>query len=103
MRLDPGAQVGGNSQVASAAGARLLGVPHRVNLHAGVGPREVIMGGPGHDELGVLGDAGRICGGGGPDLIHGGAGNAFGMAAPATISSTVAAAATVFTVVPETR
>jgi hypothetical protein len=27
MRLDPGARLGGNTQVATAAGARVLGVP----------------------------------------------------------------------------
>jgi hypothetical protein len=75
MRLDPGAQVGGNTQVATAAGARLLGVPRRTNYMMGLGRRSVIVGGAGHDELGVLGDAGRIYGGGGPDLIHGGPGN----------------------------
>ena len=33
------------------------------------------MGGAGHDELGALGDGAKICGGAGPDLIHGGPGN----------------------------
>jgi Ca2+-binding RTX toxin-like protein len=75
MRLDPGARLGGNTQVATAAGARLLGVPGRANFTIGLGPREVLVGGARHDELGALGDAAQIYGGGGPDLIHGGPGN----------------------------
>jgi len=75
IRLDPGARRGGNTQVATAVGARLVGVPGRVNYMIGLGPREVIVGGAGHDELGALGAGARIDGGGGPDLIHGGPGN----------------------------
>ena len=74
LRLDPGARLGANTQVATAAAARLSGVPGRVNVIVGLGPRETIVGGARHDELGVRGDAGRIFGAGGPDLIHGGPG-----------------------------
>jgi hypothetical protein len=61
--------------VATAVGARVLGVPGRVNFIMALGPRERIVGGSNHDELGALGDAAKISGGGGPDLIHGGPGN----------------------------
>lgn len=74
LRVDPGARVGGNTQVAAAARARLVGVPRRVNFMLGLGPRQRIVGGRGHDQLGVRGLAGRIFGAGGPDLIHGGPG-----------------------------
>jgi hypothetical protein len=74
LRLDPGARLGGNTQVATAAEARLSGVPGRMNVMVGLGPRETIVGGARRDELGVRGDAGRIFGAGGPDLIHGGPG-----------------------------
>jgi RTX calcium-binding nonapeptide repeat (4 copies) len=74
LRLDPGARVGGNTQVASAAGARLLGVPGRVNFMVGLGPRERLVGGSEHDQLGAFGAGGaRVHGAGGEDLIHGGA------------------------------
>jgi hypothetical protein len=46
-----------------------------VNFIMALGPREVIVGGAGHDELGALGDAARIHGGAGPDLIRGGPGD----------------------------
>jgi hypothetical protein len=73
MRLDPGARLGGNTQVATAPGARLVGVPGRVNFMIALGPRERIVGGAGHDELGARGaTAARIDGAGGSDLIHGG-------------------------------
>ena len=74
MRLDPGKPVGGKTRVATAPGQRLLGVPGRVNFMMGLGPREVIVGGASHDELGSLGEADTIDGGAGPDLIHGGPG-----------------------------
>ena len=75
MRLDPGKPVGGNTQVGTAPGQRLVGVPARVNFIMALGPHEVIVGGAGHDELGALGDAAKIYGGAGRDLIHGGPGN----------------------------
>ena len=71
LRLDPGALVGGNTQVASSAGARLVGVPGRVNFMIGLGPRQRIVGGRGHDQLGVRGAGGSVHGGRGHDLIHG--------------------------------
>jgi len=74
LRLDPGARLGGNTQMATAAGKRLLGVPGRENVMVGLGPRETIVGGARHDELGIRGAGGRIFGAGGPDLIHGGPG-----------------------------
>jgi hypothetical protein len=75
VRLDPGARVGGNTQVATAAGARVLGVGGRVNFVVALGARERIVGGAGHDELGARGAADRVYGGGGDDLIHGGRGH----------------------------
>jgi hypothetical protein len=74
MRLDPGKQLGGNTQVGTGAGQHLLGVPGRVNFIMALGPHEVIVGGAGHDELGALGDSVTIYGGAGPDLIHAGPG-----------------------------
>jgi hypothetical protein len=71
LRLDPGALVGGNTQVASVAGARLVGVPGRVNFMLGLGPRQRIVGGRGHDQLGARGARGRVHGGPGHDLVHG--------------------------------
>ena len=71
LRLDPGALVGGNTQVASVAGARLVGVPGRVNFMIGLGPRQRIVGGRGHDQLGARGVGGSVHGGPGHDLIHG--------------------------------
>ena len=71
LRLDPGALVGGNTQVASVAGARLVGVPGRVNFILGLGSRQRIVGGGGHDQLGVRGAGGSVHGGAGHDLIHG--------------------------------
>jgi hypothetical protein len=72
LRLDPGARLGGNTQVAADAGARLFGVPRRTNFMLGLGAQQLIMGGPGHDQLGLRGAAGRVFGAAGPDLIHGG-------------------------------
>jgi RTX calcium-binding nonapeptide repeat (4 copies) len=72
LRLDPGARLGGNTQVAADAGARLFGVPRRTNFMLGLGAQQLILGGPGHDQLGLRGAAGRVLGAGGPDLIHGG-------------------------------
>jgi hypothetical protein len=75
LRLDPGGLVGGNTQVATPAGARLVGVPGRANFILGLGRRQLILGGRGHDQLGARGAAGRIVGGHGRDLIHGGKGH----------------------------
>ncbi|MBV8988868.1 MAG: hypothetical protein JO372_09950 [Solirubrobacterales bacterium] len=75
MRLDPGKPVGGKTQVATAPRQRLVGAPGRVNFMMALGSREVIVGGARHDELGALGNAAKIYGGAGPDLIHGGPGN----------------------------
>ena len=71
LRLDPGALVGGNTQVASVAGARVVGVPGRVNFMLGLAARQRIVGGNGHDQLGARGAGGRVHGGRGHDLIHG--------------------------------
>jgi RTX calcium-binding nonapeptide repeat (4 copies) len=74
-RLDPAARIGGNTQVATVARARLSGVPGRVNFMIGLAPRQLIVGGDGHDQLGAHRAAGaRIHGAGGADLIHGGRG-----------------------------
>jgi Ca2+-binding RTX toxin-like protein len=76
IRLDPGARVGANTQVATGEGARLAGVRGRVNFIIGLAPRQRIVGGPGHDQLGAHGAGGaRILGGHGHDLIHGGHGH----------------------------
>jgi hypothetical protein len=75
MRLDPAARVGGNTQVATAPGARLLGVPLRANFMLAFGARERIRGGVGHDELGSRGRDNRVLGGPGNDLLHGGGGD----------------------------
>jgi hypothetical protein len=71
---DPGARVGGNSQVATATRGRVLGVPRRLNFILGLGPRERIVGGARGDQLGARADAARVYGAGGNDLIHGGPG-----------------------------
>jgi hypothetical protein len=72
LRLDPGARLGGNTQVVAATGSRLFGVPRRTNFMLGLGAQHRIVGGAGHDQLGVRGPAGRVSGAAGPDLIHGG-------------------------------
>src|SRR5215212_9992205 len=51
IRLDPGARLGANTQVATAVGARLAGVRGRVNFIIGLAPRQRIVGGAGHDRL----------------------------------------------------
>jgi Ca2+-binding RTX toxin-like protein len=45
-----------------------------MNFMLGLGARQLINGGAGHDQLGVRGAAGRALGAAGPDLIYGGAG-----------------------------
>jgi hypothetical protein len=75
LRLDPAARVGGNTQVASALGRRIVGVPGRVNFILGLGHRQRIIGGNRHDQLGAHGHGARVHGAGGPDLIHGGRGD----------------------------
>ena len=71
LRLDPGARLGGNTQVASAAQATLVGAPGRVNFMIGLGPRQRIIGGARHDQLGARGAGSLVRGGRGNDLIHG--------------------------------
>jgi Ca2+-binding RTX toxin-like protein len=76
LRLDPGARLGANSQVATATRARLTGVRGRVNFMMGLASRQRIVGGASHDQLGAHGAAGaRIHGAQGHDLIHGGRGH----------------------------
>jgi RTX calcium-binding nonapeptide repeat (4 copies) len=75
LRLDPAARVGGNTQVATPAGAGLVGVPGRVNFILGLGHRQRILGGNGHDQLGAHGHGASVRGAGGRDLIHGGRGD----------------------------
>jgi hypothetical protein len=75
LRLDPGARLGGNTQVATATRARLTGVRGRVNFMIGLGRGQRIVGGASHDQLGAHRAAGaRIHGAQGHDLIHGGRG-----------------------------
>ena len=71
MRLDPGARVGGNTQVSTVAGALVLGVAGRTNFIMGLGSRQRIVGGRGHDQLGARGSGTHVRGGRGDDLIHG--------------------------------
>jgi Ca2+-binding RTX toxin-like protein len=76
LRLDPGARVGGSTQVATTKGALLMGVPGRVNFMMALGRRQRIIGGAGPDQLGAHGTAAaRIHARSGPDLIHCGAGH----------------------------
>jgi RTX calcium-binding nonapeptide repeat (4 copies) len=76
IRLDPGARLGGNTQVATAARARVSGVRGRVNFMMGLGHRQHLVGGAGHDQIGARGASGaRIHGGRGHDLIHGSRGH----------------------------
>ncbi len=76
MRLDPGARVGGNTQVATAARAHVSGAQRRVNFIIGLGVRQRLVGGASHDQIGARGGAGaRIRGAHGHDLIHGGRGH----------------------------
>ena len=70
-RLDPGARLGGNTHIATAAEALLVGVPGRVNFMMGLAPRQRIVGGHGHDQLGASGAGSVVRGGRGHDLIHG--------------------------------
>lgn len=74
MRLDPGARLGGNTQVVTAAGATQLGAPDRPNYMIALGRDERVVGGRGHDELQARGTGDRVSGGRGPDLIRGGHG-----------------------------
>jgi hypothetical protein len=60
LRLDPAARVGGNTQVATPAGAGLVGVPGRVNFMLGLARRQQIVGGNGHDQLGARGHGARV-------------------------------------------
>ena len=71
MRLDPGARVGGNTQVSTVPGAVVVGVGRRPNFVMGLASRQRIVGGQGHDELGARGAGTHIRGGRGHDLIHG--------------------------------
>ena len=71
MRLDPGARVGGNTQVSTVAGALVVGVASRTNFIMGLASRQRIVGGRGHDQLGARGSATHVLGGRGHDLIHG--------------------------------
>jgi hypothetical protein len=72
LQLDPGSRLGANTQVATEAGVRLVGVPGRTNFMVGLGPGQRLEGGAEHDQLGVRGVDGLIFGAAGADLIHGG-------------------------------
>jgi RTX calcium-binding nonapeptide repeat (4 copies) len=72
LKRDPGAAVGGKTQVATAAGAVLRAKPGRVNFMMALGDRQRLFGSNVHDELGAYRGTGvRIHGRGGDDLIHG--------------------------------
>jgi RTX calcium-binding nonapeptide repeat (4 copies) len=72
-KRDPGKRVGGRTLVGTRTEAVLRGARGRINFMMALGDRETLIGGQGHDELGVYpGTRGvRINGRGGPDLIHG--------------------------------
>jgi hypothetical protein len=102
LKRDPGARVGGSTQVATDPGEVLHGVPGRTNFMMGLARGQRLLGGNGHDQLGVRpvlarrggastarvarrggasaarvarrGGA-RIHGRGGHDLVHGGGGH----------------------------
>jgi hypothetical protein len=73
LQRDPGAAVGGKTQVATAAGAVLRGKPGKINFMMALGDRERLFGSNVHDELGAYHgtDGVRIYSRGGHDLIHG--------------------------------
>jgi hypothetical protein len=73
LQRDPGAAVGGKTQVATAAGAVLRGKPGRINFMMALGDRQRLFGSNVHDELGAYHgtDGVRIHSRGGHDLIHG--------------------------------
>ena len=95
LRRDPGARVGGSTQVATTPAASILGVPGRTNFMMALGSDQQLVGGKKHDQLGayraprgaraaVNGDGRRavrsanrvrIHGRAGHDLIHGGHGH----------------------------
>jgi hypothetical protein len=93
LQKDPGARVGGSTQVSTTPGATVVGVPGRTNFIMALNARQQLLGGRLHDQLGALspqpsaaarvaGAAGvagprlvRIHGRGGHDLIHGGGGH----------------------------
>jgi hypothetical protein len=69
--MDPGALIGGNTQVTAAPGQRLVGVPLRPNFMLAYGAQDLIVGGATSDQLGSRGTANEIRGGAGNDLLHG--------------------------------
>jgi hypothetical protein len=95
IRLDPGARLGANTQVATVVGARLAGVRGRVNFIIGLAPRQRIVGGAGHDQLGARGAGGaRILGGTATTSSMVATATTFSTAATATTASTAATAMT---------
>jgi hypothetical protein len=72
MALDPGALLGGNTQVVTGKGAGVVGVPGRPNFIIGLDSGQRIVGGDEADQLGVRRERGQIDGGAGADLIVGG-------------------------------
>lgn len=70
---DPGTRVGANTQVATADGARVHGVP-RPDLVMALGDGQTIAGRGGADQLGALGEDATIRGGRGNDHLYGGPG-----------------------------
>jgi hypothetical protein len=73
LKRDPGAAVGGKTQVATAAGAVLRAKPGRINFMMALGDRQRLFGSNVHDELGAYHgtDGVRIHSRAGHDLIHG--------------------------------
>jgi hypothetical protein len=71
---DPGARVGGNTIVTTAAGDRTFGVRGRPNFIMALGSNETITGGNKADELGARGSNVTIRAGRGDDVVYGGPG-----------------------------
>jgi hypothetical protein len=91
LKRDPGARVGGSTQVATDPGEVLQGVPGRINFMMALGNGQQLLGGQRHDQLGASpfltrragASAARVTravgtsfnGRGGHDLVHGGRGH----------------------------
>jgi RTX calcium-binding nonapeptide repeat (4 copies) len=92
LKRDPGARVGGLTQVSTQPEAVLMSPPARVNFMMSLAPGQRLIGGQEHDQLGarllaprqteasaagLRGVGTRFHGRGGHDLIHGGGGHDF--------------------------
>ena len=94
LKRDPGARVGGSTQVATDPGEVLHGVPGRTNFLMALDRKQVLIGGNRHDQIGAgpflprragasaacdacgaVGVGTSFNGRGGHDLVHGGRGH----------------------------